>query len=730
MIISVWRYSHLLLAVSSFLLLTIASLTGIVLAFEPVTEQTKGYKIDGFDTVTLAQSIPVLKEKLHGLQEISVNEYDFAIAKFTGENDNDKTAYVNPVTGGVLGVPQKQSPLFEWVTTLHRSLFLHETGRLIVGIIAFLLILIALSGIALIIQRQKGIRRFFATIEKTSFAQYYHTVFGRLSLVFILALALTGTYLSVSRFIIKPQPVNAIVNEDAIKDGPEKTLKDFAIFQQTKLGDVESIQFPFSDFPEDYFTLKLKDRIICVNQFTGDILAQQLYPKSQALVNFSLKWHTGRGNAVWAIVMAVTAAYILFFIYSGLFIAWKRISSRSKNRFKADDCNIIILVGSENGSTYKFASAVYKQLLKHDEKVYLADLDTYTTYSKAKQLIIMTSTYGEGDPPSNAKHFLSRLSKHPQQQVISFSVVGFGSRSYTHFCKFAYDVDALLRKQTWAIPLINDVITVNDRSPQDFSTWFNTFTPQTGLRLLMPRELLAHHKKGFQKIRVTHKTDVDADNAFLISMKAKRFTRIASGDLLAVYPKNDHRERLYSIGKVNNAIQLSVKSYQNGLGSTYLDALKNGDALKARIIKNQHFHFPKRASQIIMISNGTGIAPFLGMIAENNKKLPSYLYCGFRTQSSFALYESFLKENINHKKLTQYKLALSREDKKQYVSGLLQTDEIFIREVLQSNGVIMICGSLSMQKDALTVLDNICSNNQLQSIEVYQNNGQVVTDCY
>lgn len=730
MIISVWRYSHSALAVSSFLLLTLASLTGIILAFEPVTEQAKGYKAEGFDTITLAQCIPVLKDRLHGLQEIGVDEYDFVTAKFSGEDGSDKTAYIHPLTGEILGVPTGQRPLFEWATNLHRSLFLHETGRMIVGVVAFLLVMIALSGIALVIQRQKSIRRFFAPIEKAGFAQYYHTVFGRLSLIFILAIALTGTYLSASRFILKSQTPHATVTEDDIKDEPSIALNDFTVFQQTKLADVNTVQFPFSDFPEDYFTLKLKDREVCVNQFTGEILAQQLYSKSQTFTAFNLEWHTGRGHTVWAVIMAITSFYILFFIYSGLHIAWKRVRSKSKNKFKADECSIVILAGSENGSTYRFASAVYKQLIIQGQKVYLADLDTYTTYPKAKQLIIMTSTYGEGDPPSNAKHFLSRLKKYPQQQTVTYSVVGFGSRSYAHFCQFAYEADALMRKQTWATPLLNDVITVNDKSPQDFSVWLNAFTQQTGLAIPMPTELLTHHQNDLRAVTVMHKTGVDTDNTFLISMKAKRFSKIASGDLLAVYPNNDYRERLYSIGKVNGNIQLSVKLYEQGLGSTYLNALQNGDAIKVRIIKNQHFHFPGKAKQVIMISNGTGIAPFLGMITENNKKLPCYLFCGFRTQSSLALYESFLRENISNNKLTRYQPALSREGKREYVSHLLQKHEKIVTEVLQDEGVIMICGSLSMQRDVLAVLDSICRNNNLQSIEMCKNSGQVLTDCY
>jgi sulfite reductase (NADPH) flavoprotein alpha-component len=727
MIISVWRYSHLALAVSSFLLLTLASLTGIILAFEPVLEKAKGYKADGFDTITLAQSIPALREKLPGLQEIKIDDHDFVIARFSDEEANDKTVYIHPITGEVLGEPKEQSPFFKWVTALHRSLFLHETGRLIVGISSFFLILIALTGVALIIKRQKGIRRFFAPIERTSFSQYYHTVFGRAVLLFILALALTGTYLSVSRFILKPTIKSPVVNEDTIKEEPELALQDFPVFKQTKLLQVESIQFPFSDFPEDYFTLKLKDREVAVNQFTSDVLAQHVYPTSHTLTSFSLRWHTGRSNAVWAIIMAITSAYILFFIYSGLLITRKRMSGLIKNRYKAADCSTIILVGSENGSTFRFASAIYKQFVKKGEKAFLTDLNKYTLYPKASQFIIMTSTYGEGDPPTNAQKFLEALQSHPQQRPVLFSVVGFGSRNYVHFCKFAHDVQHALQQQPWATSL-TEVMTVNDNSPQDFSDWLTAYNQHTGLNLTIPRQLLTHHTKDLQQLSVVSKKE--EGEAFIIQLQGKGVKKAASGDLLAIYPKADHRERLYSIGRVNGTIQLSVKYHEQGLGSTYLSFLQQGQQIKARILKNQHFHFPNKAKKVLMVCNGTGIAPFLGMISDNKARQSCVLYCGFRTKGSFSLYEDFLKGQVNNKKLEQYQLALSREGEKQYVCHLLERDAAIVKEVLTSGGAIMICGSLAMQRDVLAVIEAIITTTTGITVDEYIDKGQILTDCY
>ncbi|MCH5682875.1 hypothetical protein LWM68_00390 [Niabella sp. W65] len=78
--------------------------------------------------------------------------------------------------------------------------------------------------------------------------------------------------------------------------------------------------------------MQLKDRELCINQFTGDILAQQDYSKTYQLAHFSLRWHTGRSGTIWALILALASAYILFFIYSGFTITLKRRRSRSKNK--------------------------------------------------------------------------------------------------------------------------------------------------------------------------------------------------------------------------------------------------------------------------------------------------------------------------------------------------------------------------------------------------------------
>jgi sulfite reductase (NADPH) flavoprotein alpha-component len=732
MIISVWRYSHLLLAVSSFLLLTLASVTGIMLAFEPIADKIQQYRVEGAENLPLAEVVPQLKKNYKDVQKLSVDNNGFVILEWTDTAGVAQKSYINPQNGKILGAVKEQADFFKWATALHRSLFLHETGRFLVGLASFLLILIGLSGIILVIQRQKGIRRFFAHIERVNWAQYYHVVFGRLVLFPILFIAITGTYLSVSRFEwINAEPPKLQADTDNLPDEPVVDPKNFPFFLNVKLGALQLLEFPFSEFPEDDYTIRLHDRAVMLNQFTGEIIAAQNYSAAAKLGAFSLRWHTGRNGIIWSIVLAISSGYILFFIYSGFVIMWRRRASVLKNRFSADESDIVILVGSENGTTLRFAKAVLQQLVTQGKKVYLTDMDNYRSFPLMEHLIVMTSTYGLGDPPSNARHFLARIAKHQQDHAFGFSVVAFGSRTYADYCKFGLEADLMLGHLQRA-SRTSEVFTINDRSPEDFAAWCNTWSLQTGMTVSVTPELVAtDHHKDLRKMTVKHKSVMEAnDDTFLIRFTPQKNAGIRSGDLLAIYPANDHRERLYSIGKIEKEIQLSVKYYQHGLGSTFLDTLAPGTSIHARVVRNEHFHFPAKASSVIMISNGTGIAPFLGMISDNKQKVPVHLYCGFRYRRSFALYEDFLGQQKTAGQLTTLHLALSREGEREYVMNLILRSAAEISGLLENDGVVMICGSLAMQKDVLEVLADVCKEHGTLNVDMLHLNGRILTDCY
>ncbi|MCP9751460.1 PepSY domain-containing protein, partial [Ferruginibacter sp. HRS2-29] len=392
MTISIWRYSHLALAVSSFLFIALASVTGVILAFDPVSQKVQPYRSEQFAQLTLADAIPAVKKNYTDITALLVDDNQFVIVNGTDSADKTVEAYVDPQTGRQLGLRKKQNEFFQWVTSLHRSLFLHEAGRIFVGLTSFFLLLIALSGTILVIKRQRGVRRFFTKVVKDNFAQYAHVTLGRLMLIPILIIALSGTILSLKTLgIIKEKKISHKIDFDAIRSGPEIQPAKFEVFKHIKLSQVKSVEFPFSEDPEDYYTLKLDDREIVVNQLTGDILSEQFFPDTKWLTSLSMNLHTGRASAVWAVILAIAAINIVFFIWSGFRITMKRRANRVSNKYKAGKSNYIILVGSENGSTFRYAKALHEQLLKNGKTSFLTELNNYTVFPEAEHIIVITA---------------------------------------------------------------------------------------------------------------------------------------------------------------------------------------------------------------------------------------------------------------------------------------------------------------------------------------------------
>ncbi|MCH5682874.1 hypothetical protein LWM68_00385 [Niabella sp. W65] len=58
-------------------------------------------------------------------------------------------------------------------------------------------------------------------------------------------------------------------------------------------------------------------------------------------------------------------------------------------------------------------------MIKHGEKVFLTDLSNFTAFPNAEHLVVMTSTYGQGDAPSNAKRLAERIKQYPKTETFN-----------------------------------------------------------------------------------------------------------------------------------------------------------------------------------------------------------------------------------------------------------------------------------------------------------------------
>jgi sulfite reductase (NADPH) flavoprotein alpha-component len=732
MTISIWRYSHLALAISSALFILIASITGIILAFEPISEKLNPYNVVSIDDVSISETLYILQQKYDDIITLEIDENNFVSANIVFENGKSETFFINPKTGEKIGEILEKKPIFEFATNLHRSLFLKSTGRFIIGFVSFLLFLIALTGIILIAKRQGGFSKFFSKIIKENFNQYYHVIIGRYALIPIIIITITGVYLSLERFSLLPKEKSIHQDIEHLKTVKKLNSIDFDVFKATKLSEIEKIEFPFSTDEEDHYFIKLADKEIVVNQFTGQIISK----KKQSLVAFgsyySLLLHTGKGSILWSIVLLLACFAILFFVFSGFSMTLKRRKKTTliKNKFNKDEAEYIILVGSETGSTFKYATAFYNALLTVDKSVYVSELNQYTTYKNAQNIIIFTATYGEGEAPVNANRFINLIQKIHQNKTIKFSVIGFGSTAYKDYCKYAILVQAYLQLHKKFAPIL-PVFKINNQSFVDFENWLKEWSSFNKVALKIEKENLPFSKKTKQEFTIINKSEINIDETFLVQLKSNKRIAFESGDILSITPKNEFRSRLYSIAKIDDTILLSVKKHEFGLCSNFLNSLNKTDKIVANIQKNKEFHFPKKAKAVVLIANGTGIAPFLGMINEKKSKTKVYLFWGGSTKKSLEIYQNYINTSLENKRLDSFNAAFSQEQKEKiYVQDLLLNKSEFLANILKNGNIIMICGSISMQKGVTKVLEEISKNHFQTSLKKFEGNNQILTDCY
>lgn len=112
---------------------------------------------------------------------------------------------------------------------------------------------------------------------------------------------------------------------------------------------------------------------------------------------------------------------------------------------------ISIIFGSESGNAEDLASMAKEALEGDGHPVQVVDAgDVTSSQLKAfANLLIITSTWGEGDPPSNALDLVGELkddSLGHDFKGVKFSVLALGDTSYDMFCQCGKDFDNLLEK--------------------------------------------------------------------------------------------------------------------------------------------------------------------------------------------------------------------------------------------------------------------------------------------
>ena len=111
---------------------------------------------------------------------------------------------------------------------------------------------------------------------------------------------------------------------------------------------------------------------------------------------------------------------------------------------------LVLLFGSQTGTAEGLAKKASKEAEKRGFKPKLVDMAKYETVdlTKEENVLVITSTYGDGDPPDNAQAFWNYLNADtaPPLAHLSYSVLALGDTNYAAFCQFGKICDERLEK--------------------------------------------------------------------------------------------------------------------------------------------------------------------------------------------------------------------------------------------------------------------------------------------
>ena len=697
-----WRRLHFVCTVIAGVFLLVASITGCILAVEPWYLRTQSVSGAIPDTLTLNAFRQQLDEHFLEVFEVKQDAYgNFQVEGIGMEADG--TLYVEAATGRIVEAPAPLPALFDFSRDLHRSLFLKTPGRLLVGLASLSLVVLVISGVGLHLKRAGGWRKIVQKINVLHLQRDGHAQWSRVFALPILLIALTGVYLSFDRFV----PETTVGAERPASMQIDEIL----------LRDIQKVSYPIEE--GEPLHIELTDRTLWVDP-TGDQAAKEVPRSVRAqLQTWSFILHTGQNTPVWAGVLLLCSLVLVFLSFTGFGMvaaAWKRKSPPTQ---LTEWPEVLILVGSETGHTWRFADALEAAYQQAGVRAGTLAMEHLPTLGANSPLVLfLTSTYGDGDAPSNASTLMEQLeAKLSTATSLRFGVLGFGASQYPAFCAFA----AKLRDKLSSLPNTEEVVpygTVDNQSVVQFMDWVKVLSKRQATALYLDtKRLHPTRKKGLQSFRVLDKEE--RGDTFLMRVTFEQELVVRSGDLLAVYPPEEAIERYYSIAYLGRK-ELILVIKRTGLCSCYLGDLSIGEVFGGYLKANPSFYRTDLTRPTLFIANGTGIAPFLGMASAN-----SILYWGGRHRTDFEPFAPYFTEGSR-------RLAFSREQAEaSYVQEFLMKHPQELDNLLRAGGTIMICGSLSMLRGVLATLDELWQTNGSDwSVPALSAEGRLLSDCY
>lgn len=511
-----------------------------------------------------------------------------------------------------------------------------------------------------------------------------------------------------------PPPMPAVSGQTGVP------LSDMPMLRDTLVSDLRDLTFPAPGDLTDAYVLKTAAGEGYLDQGTGLVLAWTASGGWETVDETIYMLHTGRGAAVLGLILGLMALGVPVMAATGvlMWVAGRRGRPRLRGTVAAGLADTVLLVGSEGGSTWGFAATLQAALTAAGLRVHAAPMQAFAPnhYGRAKRIVVLAATYGDGVAPASAKGFLDRLCAPPEGPAIPMAVLGFGDRSFPAFCGYAREVAMVASDKGW--PMLLPLDTVDRQSPQDFTRWGRDFGAAIGVPLELNHQPSAPASVSLTLIsRRDYGAEVQAPTAILRfalpraplwhRLTGRGFAGFAAGDLLAILPDGSVIPRVYSLASAyhDGFAEICVSRLPGGLCSAQLLDLAPGDVVRAFIKANPDFRPKRGRAPVILIGAGTGIGPLAGFARANTAHRPMHLWFGARHPDSDLLYGDEMAAWQVDGRLATVTTAFSRTAKRTYVQDALRHDSARIAQLIKNGAQVLVCGGRGMAAgvaDALT----------------------------
>ncbi|WP_323783592.1 PepSY domain-containing protein [Thalassovita sp.] len=720
-------------------LVSLLALSGAALSVFPAADRIAAPQAGaGLSVATLATRIQAAYPGVEQIRRAPSGR----VTAYWFEDGTPGAAIIDPATGQGVGSADPNRTE-RWLTNLHRSLFLGDGGRIAMATAAAAMLVLALSGAVLVARRAGGWRRWFAPL-RGPLAGRLHVEIARVAVLGLVLSSSTALWMAASTFDLLPVANSAPAFPAGVSGETGVALGAIELLQKTPVAELRALNFPYPGDASDVFTLKTDMGAGYIDQGTGALLSWADLTGWERVSETIYMLHTGQGAAFLGLVLGLMALGVPVMGATGVLVwlAGRRGRPGIRNNQPAGRAETILLVGSEGGSTWGFAATLHKALTEAGQTVHTAPMSGFDPqrYARAERFIVLAATYGDGDAPASAKGFLDRLSRLETAPAAPLAVLGFGDRSFAHYCDFARAISDMATAKGWQGLLSCD--TVNRQSPQDFARWGQALGAAMGIDLdLVHQPVLPASQPLTLVSRRDYGAEVQAPTAILRfavpreslwhRLTGRGFGRFQAGDLLGILPEGSAVPRFYSLASAqrDGFVEIVVRKHPGGRCSGQLMALEPGQTVSAFLRTNPDFHANRGGVPLILIGAGTGIGPLAGIVRANARHRPIHLFFGMRHPESDFIYGEDLAGWQAEGRLFRLATAISRGASPQYVQDALRADAAQLAGLIRGGARIMVCGGRDMAAGVTDALADILAPVGLTPVAL-KSEGRYVEDVY